>query len=145
MVCTRVIAIRTDANVYDIGISASGKPPYLDAVVNINTANSEDINTIASSYLQNYQKSDSQTEIDFKDISVGMFNLIDISSLYRLTDSDIDITQYRLTSLDYTLSPARVDTKTSGVSPTVELWSESSRSAAGDQSSEHLQTRMINK
>lgn len=138
VVCTRVIAIRTISDVVEVGVATFGDPPYYDKVVAVNTNDTTDIDTLAASYLANYRMIDTQLTGQFQGIGMSLFNILDILGLSRLTGDNLDLTQYRVTDITYTLTTFGITTDVTGIDPDAELWDEGIRKASGERSIDRL-------
>ena len=132
-VCTRVIAIRDNAGVQEVGIATTGSAPYTDKVVSVNVNDATDIDTLAASLLTNYRRGIAKLDLSFRNLAVSLFNVLDLSSVCAVLGVTLPLMEFRVTDLDYTISASGIITKTTGIDPDAELWERTVREQAGEQ------------
>ena len=132
-VCTRVIAIRDNAGVQEVGTAVSGSAPYLDKVVTVNVNDATDIDDLAATYLANFQRGISKLDLSFHNLAVSLFNVVDMSAICAVLGVTLPLMEFRITDLDYTISPSGIITKTTGCDPDTELWDPVTREAVSEQ------------
>ena len=132
-VCTRVIAIRDNAGVQEVGIATTGSAPYTDKVVSVNVNDATDIDTLAASLLTNYRRGIAKLDLSFRNLAVSLFNVLDLSSVCAVLGVTLPLMEFRVTDLDYTISAEGIVTKTTGIDPDAELWERTVREQAGEQ------------
>ena len=132
-VCTRVIAIRDNAGVQEVGIATTGSAPYTDKVVSVNVNDATDIDTLAASLLTNYRRGIAKIDLSFRNLAVSLFNVVDLSAVCAVLGVTLPLMEFRVTDLDYTISAEGIVTKTTGIDPDAELWERTVREQAGEQ------------
>jgi hypothetical protein len=132
-VCTRVIAIRDNAGVQEIGVATTGSAPYTDKVVSVNVNDTTDIDTLAASLLTNFRRGIAKIDLSFRNLAVGLFNVVDLSAVCAVLGVTFPLMEFRVTDLDYTISADGIVTKTTGIDPDAELWERTVREQAGEQ------------
>ncbi len=132
-VCTRVIAIRDNAGVQEIGVATTGSAPYTDKVVNVNVNDTTDIDTLAASLLTNYRRGIAKLDLSFRNLAVSLFNVVDLSAVCAVLGVTLPLMEFRVTDLDYSISAEGIVTKTTGIDPDAELWERTVREQAGEQ------------
>ena len=132
-VCTRVIAIRDNAGVQEIGVATTGSAPYTDKVVNVNVNDTTDIDTLAASLLTNYRRGIAKLDLSFRNLAVSLFNVVDLSAVCAVLGVTLPLMEFRVTDLDYSISADGIVTKTTGIDPDAELWERTVREQAGEQ------------
>lgn len=131
-VCTRVIAIRDNAGVQEVGIATTGSAPYTDKVVSVNVNDATDIDTLAASLLTNFRRGIAKLELSFCNLAVSLFNVVDLSAVCAVIGVTLPLMEFRVTDLDYTISADGIVTKTTGIDPATELWDKTVRAQVGD-------------
>lgn len=132
-VCTRVIAIRDNAGVQEIGVATTGSAPYTDKVVAVNVNDTTDIDTLAASLLTNYRRGIAKLDLSFRNLAVSLFNVLDLSAVCAVLNVTLPLMKFRVTDLDYSISADGIVTKTTGIDPDAELWERTVREQAGEQ------------
>jgi len=125
-VCTRVIAIRDNAWVQEVGIATTGTAPF-----NVNDA--MDIDTLAASLLTNYRRGIAKIDLSFSNLAVSIFNVVDLSAVCAVLGVTLPLMEFRVTDLTYDISADGIVTKTTGIDPDAELWERTVREQAGEQ------------
>jgi len=133
MICTRVIVIRDNAGVQEIGTATAGAAPYLDKVVNVNVNDTTDIDDLAAEYLANFTRNIAKLDLSFHNLAVGLFNVVDLSAVCAVLGVTLPLMEFRVTDLDYSISASGIITKTTGIDPDAELWERTVREQAGEQ------------
>ena len=135
MYCTRVIVIWENAGEYNIGSADDGtEGPFIDRVVKLNAGDADtetDLDAVAADYLTYYQTSVERIDMSFKDMSVGLFNLVDISGLSNIYGENIDLTSFRVTDITQNITSTGIVSSVQGVDPDAELWDYAIRGSTG--------------
>jgi len=132
-VCTRVIAIRDNAGVQEIGVATTGSAPYTDKVVSVNVNDTTDIDDLAATLLTNFRRGIAKIDLSFRNLAVSLFNVVDLSAVCAVLGVTLPLMEFRVTDLDYSISASGIITKTTGIDPDAELWERTVREQAGEQ------------
>jgi len=131
--CSRVIAVKDVAGIQEIGTATIGDPPYYDKVVSVNANDITNLNTLATTHLNNFRAGMTKLDLSFRNLAVSLFNVVDLSAVCAVLNVTLPLMEFRVTDLDYSISASGIITKTTGIDPDAELWERTVREQAGEQ------------
>jgi len=90
------------------------------------------VDDIAEEYLDNIRLGINKLDLSFQNLAVSLFNIVDLSAVCSILGIT-NITRFRVTDLDYTITAGGITTKTTGVDPDVQLWDRTVQNQVGTQ------------